>query len=30
MSARFVTDFEPGIVMVAATGLLPLNGARHI
>jgi hypothetical protein len=30
ISARFVTDFEPGIVMVAATGLLPRKGARHI
>ena len=29
-SARFVTDFEPGIVMVAATGVLPRKGARHI
>jgi hypothetical protein len=27
MRARFVTDFDPGIVTVASTGLLPRKGA---
>jgi hypothetical protein len=30
INARLVTDFEPGIVMVALTGLEPRYGARHI
>ena len=29
ISARFVADFEPGIVIEAVIGLLPRNGARH-
>jgi len=29
ISARFVADFEPGIVIAAVIGLSPRKGARH-